>query len=257
MLKSVKAYLKSRKEKYKVPKRVQDLIPINCIWADGIFRSGTGYSKMYKFKDINYSVAADEDKKIMLDKYCDVIKSLDSNASAQILVNNRKTSKADVMESAFMKCESEDRDKFREEYNQMISGNSIRGTNYIQDRYITITIVKKNIKEARGFFERLKPELEKRFFVLDSKLEEVNIEERLRVLHNYYRSDEKESFFFDAKSNVMRGFDFRDSICPDSIEMHSDYLKIGNKYSRVFFLKDMSSFLTDTFVYGEHGINIS
>ena len=248
MLKSVKAYLKSRKEKYKVPKRVQDLIPINCIWTDGIFRSGTGYSKMYKFKDINYSVAADEDKKTMLDKYCEVIKSLDSNASAQILVNNRKTSKADIMESAFMKHESEDRDKYREEYNQMISGNSIRGTNYIQDRYITITVVKKNIKEARGFFERLKPELEKRFFALDSKLEEVTIEERLRVLHNYYRSDEKESFFFDAKSNIMRGFDFRDSICPDSVEKHSDYLKIGNKYSRVFFLKDLSSFLTDTFV---------
>ena len=114
MLKSVKAYLKSRKEKYKVPKRVQDLIPINCIWTDGIFRSGTGYSKMYKFKDINYSVAADEDKKIMLDKYCDVIKSLDSNASAQILVNNRKTSKADIMESAFMKHKSEDRDKYRD-----------------------------------------------------------------------------------------------------------------------------------------------
>ena len=153
MLKSVKAYLKSRKEKYKVPKRVQDLIPINCIWTDGIFRSGTGYSKMYKFKDINYSVAADEDKKTMLDKYCEVIKSLDSNASAQILVNNRKTSKADIMESAFMKHESEDRDKYREEYNQMISGNSIRGTNYIQDRYITITVVKKNIKEARGFLK--------------------------------------------------------------------------------------------------------
>ena len=26
------------KEKYRIPRKVQDLIPIDCIWKDGIFR---------------------------------------------------------------------------------------------------------------------------------------------------------------------------------------------------------------------------
>ena len=40
MIKSLDRFLKQRKERYRIPRRVQDLIPIQCIWTDGIFRSG-------------------------------------------------------------------------------------------------------------------------------------------------------------------------------------------------------------------------
>ena len=45
MLKAIKMFLQDEKEKYRIPRKVQDLIPINCIWKDGIFRSGKKYSK--------------------------------------------------------------------------------------------------------------------------------------------------------------------------------------------------------------------
>ena len=38
MIKSIKTILSQDKEKFAVPKKVQDLIPIKCIWPDGIFR---------------------------------------------------------------------------------------------------------------------------------------------------------------------------------------------------------------------------
>ena len=62
MIKSIKAILAQDKEKFKVPRKVQDLIPIKNIWPDGIFKVGNKFSKSFRFSDINYLVASREDK---------------------------------------------------------------------------------------------------------------------------------------------------------------------------------------------------
>ena len=46
MIKSIKAILAQDKEKFKVPRKVQDLIPIKNIWPDGIFKVGNKFSKV-------------------------------------------------------------------------------------------------------------------------------------------------------------------------------------------------------------------
>lgn len=57
------------KDNYKVPRTVQQVIPINRIWKDGIFLVGKNcYSYTYKFTDINYAVASKEDKESMFFK---------------------------------------------------------------------------------------------------------------------------------------------------------------------------------------------
>ena len=46
---------KKDKEKFKIPRSVQDAIPIDAMWEDGIFLVGKNkYSKCFKFTDINY-----------------------------------------------------------------------------------------------------------------------------------------------------------------------------------------------------------
>ena len=40
MMKTIKTIMTQDKERYKVPRRVQDVIPISSIWNDGIFRVG-------------------------------------------------------------------------------------------------------------------------------------------------------------------------------------------------------------------------
>ena len=44
-------------------------------------------------------------------------------------------------------------------------------------------------------------------------------------------------FHFDMADMARKGHDFKDYICPDGIEKHSDYLKLGDRYCRVLFLK--------------------
>ena len=62
MIKTLSNLLQQDKEKYRVPRRVQDVIPIRRIWPDGVFLVGNKYSKMYRFTDINYLVASRADK---------------------------------------------------------------------------------------------------------------------------------------------------------------------------------------------------
>ena len=69
MIKTIKTMSKQEKERYTVPRKVQDVIPVRRIWPDGIFLVGNKFSKTYKFSDINYLVASREDMFADLCKY--------------------------------------------------------------------------------------------------------------------------------------------------------------------------------------------
>ena len=53
MIKTLKNLFKQDKGKYKVPRRVQDVIPVSRMWSDGIFQVGGKFSRTFKFSDIN------------------------------------------------------------------------------------------------------------------------------------------------------------------------------------------------------------
>ena len=94
MIKTLSNLLKQDKEKYKVPRKVQDVIPIRRMWSDGIFQVGSKFSKSYQFSDINYQVASLEDKKVMFLDYSELLNSLDSGATTKITINNRRLNRA-------------------------------------------------------------------------------------------------------------------------------------------------------------------
>ena len=78
MIKTLKTMSKQDKERYTVPRKVQDVIPVRRIWQDGIFLTGNKFSKTYQFSDINYLVASREDKESMFLIYSELLNSLDS-----------------------------------------------------------------------------------------------------------------------------------------------------------------------------------
>ena len=51
MMRTLQRLLKQDRERYKVPRKVQDVIPIKRIWNDGIFLVGGKYTKSYKFTE--------------------------------------------------------------------------------------------------------------------------------------------------------------------------------------------------------------
>ena len=88
MIKTLTNLFKQDKEKFVVPKGVQDVIPVAAIFDDGIFKVGKDkYSKTYRFTDINYAVASREDKEAMFLEYSELLNSLDSGATTKITIN--------------------------------------------------------------------------------------------------------------------------------------------------------------------------
>lgn len=72
MIKTLQQALKMDREKFKVPRSVQQAIPIQRIWPDGVFQSGTKFSKTFRFSDINYAIASKEDKTEMFLDYSEL-----------------------------------------------------------------------------------------------------------------------------------------------------------------------------------------
>ena len=115
-----------------------------------------------------------------------------------------------------------------------------------QEKYVTISVAKKDIEEARAYFARVGADLTSHFANLGSKCVPLNATERLRILHDFYRSGDETAFEFNVSKKARLGHDFRDYICPDSIERTADFIKLGEKYARVLFLKDYASYIKDS-----------
>lgn len=240
---------KQDKEKFKVPRRVQNIIPIKAMWDDGIFLvSRNKYSKSYKFLDINYAVASREDKEAMFLDYSELLNSLDTGVTTKITINNRRINKLDFEKTMLLKDENDGLDKYRKEYNQMLLAQTKKSNEIVQEKIITISVYKKSIEEARSYFSRAGADLINHFNSLGSKCIELDATERLRMAHDFYRTGEETSFRFDIHECMKKGHSFKDNICPDHVEFHPDYMKIGERYARILFLKEYPSFIKDSMI---------
>lgn len=247
-MKALSKLFKLDKEKYTVPRKVQDVIPIRRIWKDGIFMVGNKFAKTFKFTDINYFVASREDKEAMFLTYSELLNSLDCGATTKITINNRRMNRKDFEEAILLPMVGDELDEYRREYNQMLLEKATGANGIMQEKYITISVHKKNVEEARAYFARVGADLTTHFTALGSKCVPLDATEKLRVLHDFYRSGEETAFHFDARDMMKKGHDFRDYICPDSMEKHADYIKLGDKFARVIFLKDYASYIKDDMV---------
>ena len=139
-------------------------------------------------------------------------------------------------------------DDYREEYNQMLLDKATNGNGIVQEKFLTVSVRKKDVDAARSFFARVEADLSSHFAALGSICGPMNAMERLQILHHFYRRGEENEFRFSLRDSARKGHSFRDYICPDSMERHSDYLQIGERYARVLYLKDYASYIQDDFV---------
>lgn len=249
MIKTLSNLFKQDKEKFVVPRGVQDVIPITAIYDDGIFRVGRDkYSKTFAFTDINYAVASREDKEAMFLQYSELLNSFDSGATTKITINNRRLNRLDFEKTILIPLTGDALDQYRVEYNKMLLDKATGANSIVQDKYVTITVSKKNVEDARNYFARVGSELILHFSKLGSKAVEMETDERLRIFHDFYRAGEETSFHFDIHETRKKGRDFKDFICPDTFEFEKDYFKMGNRYGRVLFLREYASYIKDSMV---------
>ena len=115
-------------------------------------------------------------------------------------------------------------------------------------KYVTISINKKSVEDARTYFARVGADLIAHFARLGSKCVELETDERLRIVHDFFRVGEETAYHFNIKETRKKGHDFKDYVCPDTMEFEKDYFKMGNRYGRVLFLREYASYIKDSMV---------
>lgn len=249
MIKSLSNLNKQEKEVFNIPKSVQEIIPIQRIWNDGIFLVGKNkYSLTYKFTDINYAVASREDKEAMFLDYSELLNSFDSGATTKITVALRRINKKNFEQEILLPFKEDGLDVYRKEYNQMLLDKAIDSNGMVREIYLTVSVFKKSYEEAKSYFRRIGGDIVSHLAKLGSKCIELDAQEKLRILHDFYRIGEEVNYNLDLKLLMQRGQNFKDYICPDGFSFKNDYFEMGNKFGRVLFLKEYASYIKDSMV---------
>lgn len=230
MVKTLRNIFKQDKEKFVIPKSVQQAIPILAVWENGIFQIGKNkFSRTYKFLDINYAVASREDKEAMFLEYSELLNSFDSGATTKITINNRRLNRQDFEKSILLPMREDGLDLYRKEYNGMLLEKATGANSIVREKYVTVSIYKKDIEEAKTYFTHVGTELKSHFLRLGAKCVELDATEKLRVLHDFYRTGEETGFHFNLARTMKKGHSFKDFICPDSFEFEKDCFQMGDR----------------------------
>lgn len=257
MIKTLVRAQKAERERFTVPHSVQDAIPIRRVWPDGIFQAGKQFSKTFSFTDINYSIAGKDEKTSMFLDYSELLNALDSGASAKITIHNRRLDKAEFERALLLPMKEDGLDGYRREYNEMLL-SKVTGTNnsVVQERYFTVSVVKKNVDEARTWFSRVGTDLLTHLSRLSSVGRELDLPARLQIFRDFFREGEPAPPF-DWNSQARRGHSFKDWFCPDAMEFESDCFRIDGRWGRVLYLRDYASYLKDSMIAELCGLNRS
>ena len=250
-MKSLTGIIKKQKpaHAFMVPKNIQSAIPIECIWEDGVFLGEKGqYSMSYQFSDVNYQVTSEEEQLSIFMKYSEVVNSFDPGAVVKVTISNKYHNKKRFHDEILLSLSPDGLDMLRKDYNALIIKKVASGNNLIQEKFLTVTVFRKNISDARTYFQRFGSLMTQRFSKMGSDFYPLNATERLRIFHDFYRPGEEAGYRFSLEETVKKGHDFKDFICPDSLSIKSNHFKMGNRFGRVLFLREYANYISDDLV---------
>lgn len=236
------------RDTFSIPKSVQKSIPINKVYKDGIFQVSGKFSKTWRFFDVNYKVASTEKQLELFMAYCSFLNALPVNATAKITLFNRTLNQKEFSRTLLMPFTADGLDQFRVEYNDLLADKAADSNNLIQEKYITISMEAKSLEDAKAFFNRVGTDLTTSLSRMDSVIREINLSERLRLFHDFFRPGEEQEYRFDLTETMRRGHSFKDAIVPDCLTFHKSHYEMGDHFGRVLFLRDYASFIKDDMI---------
>lgn len=233
---------------YKTPKSIQETIEIIKVAENGIFEVARNrFSKCYRFQDINYTTTNEIEQIDIFERYCKFLNSLD--VCFKITINNKNKDMEQVRDYVFLQYMDDGFNHFRKAYNEIMERKIHEGRQGIeQERYLTITIERKNFEEAKAQFATIEASIHKAFNELGAEIVPLTGNERIKVLHNFYHLGEESSFDFDIKTARKVGADFRNDLCNKMMQFYPDYFMDEKKFCRALFIKKYPSSLSDRFL---------
>lgn len=244
-LKKPKPKKQKKAKKRFTPKTAQKTLPYQRVSDEYIFRvEENKYSKTYKFEDVNYSIAKQEEQEAIFLGFCSVLNSFDTSADVQITVHNNKVNKEEFNKMVLLRHKGDSFDHYIDVYNDMLVEKMEQGQNGImRNKYLTVTVQAADLPAAKAKFGSIDLELTNAFKKIGAPITALTSNERLDILKDIFRG-------VDVKIPPLMPKDFirqaeRAYCTPDYFEFKRDYFMYNNKYARTMFIKDMPSSLQD------------
>ena len=240
---------------YKVPKRVQELIPICRISEDGIFQlenkpagAQKQFDKAYLFQDTNFATMDDYEKEDFLKKWCVMLNTI--GVSVKCLVMNLNQDMRQVEEEIYLHCRNQEHQYLVDDFNDQICQAMVNGRNGIEQvRILVFSCWKTELQQAREYFRSMEASLQIGFKGIQSSITPLDAGERLRYLHSFYRLGKESQFRFDFQDGVKKGIDWKDIISPRLVKHYQDEygtcdgitLQMENRYVRTLYVPALPS----------------
>lgn len=243
--------LKKQQRKEAAPRTAQQTIKYKRMFEDGICEVEKGlYSKCIKFADINYQIARRDEQVEIFSRYCEFLNYFDPSINLQITIHNRHIDTEDFKAQMLLKTgrETDSLDKYRKEYNTMLSEKALQGQNsIIREKYLTFAVKANNYEAAIPALARLETDITTNFKSLGCENYTLFGLERLEFLHKMFNPSDPFKFQYDYL--VDSSLTTKDYIAPDSFDFtHKNYYQFGDFYGQTLYLKDLPPDLSDKLI---------
>lgn len=231
----------------KIKGTVQNTIPYNVMYRDGICEvSENFYSMTVQFFDANYSIAEFDEQNNIFDKYCDIINLFDNTIRFQLTFENQNRSKDKLMKTVQIPQQNDEFNDIRKEYSSMLTDKLLKGSNGQSSRkFLTFGIEAASYKSARAKLFGIKNDVIKGFKAFGVDAKALDGKEKLETLYYSLNPYSNQSFVFDWDAMLHAGMDTKDFICPKSLKFNKQDFENGNAYGAVWGLNILAGELSD------------
>ena len=233
----------------KVPRSVQQSIPIDRIYEDGTWRCGNVYSQMWTMTDINFTMSSEEDKAGILDLLGKVYMGVSADCWLKICIVSQHMDEISFRENVLLHRNLDGLDKWRVERNRRIRQCVQDAGNVVQHKYLILSTNKQNVADARSRLRQVQGNLLAELSNLGCTIKPMTNNERLEVLHNFFRRGEEGRFLFSFDEDYGKlGNDFRDTIAPDAMRFTTKHAEIDDGFAKAMTIAQYPQQLSDNFV---------
>ena len=245
---AVREIVRNARKNDGIPKTVQQSIPFDRMFPDGICRVGLDYyTKTVQFQDINYQLAQQEDKTEIFEEWCAFLNFFDSSVKFQLSFENMATDVSDFEKSIKISHKNDGFDDVRDEYSEVLLHQMEAGNNGLtKTKYLTFGINAESMKTAKPRLIHIETDILNNFKRLGVQAKSLNGSERLELMHRQFHIGDDAKFHFDWKYLTGSGLSVKDFIAPSSFAFPTGrYFQIGDMYGCMSFLSIDASDISD------------
>ena len=232
----------------KVPRSVQQSIPIDQIYEDGTWRCGNVYSQMWSMPDINFTMSDEDNKAKILNLLGKVYMGVPSDCWLKICIVSQRMDEKSFRENVLLHRNLDGLDKWRVERNRRIRQCVQDAGNVVQHKYLILSTNKQNVTDARSRLRQVQGNLLAELSNLGCTIKPMTNNERLEVLHNFFRRGEEGRFQFSFDDYGKLGNDFRNTIAPDAMRFTTQHAEIDDGFAKAMTIAQYPQQLSDNFV---------